>query len=182
MRIQAVFSPEDCTSDKAGARSDCEAMFAEMFPGVESPRFDENHAGMAIAAVNPGLALALRSASAFMLGKMPFGQSTMLRELAIATVNTKLGSEYGLKSRRGACHNAGIDECMLAALPDASANSFDADQALVVEYAAAVVDTDLSDDLLARFSERFGEAGAVECAALAGLWSCWAMIIEVGRP
>ena len=182
MRINAIFNPADCSTLDNGLAETCRSMFAEMFPGVENPQFDENHAGMAIAANSPGLALAMRSASAFMLAEMPFGKSVQLRELAIATVNAKLGSEYGLSSRKGACHNAGITDEMLSRLPDHRDGPFDVDQAMVVEYAAAVAEVNVSDDLLSRFSKRFGEGGAIECAALVGLWSCWAMIIEVGRP
>lgn len=182
MRINAVFKPADILQVDDQALAESAAMFATMFPNIENPAFDEHHAGMAIAAVNPALALHLRSISAFMLLEMPFGQHAALRELAIATVHRKLDCQYGFKSRLDACKAAGISDAILAVLPVPDRKLLDAEQALVVEYAAAVVDNEVNDELLDRFVEYFDEKSAVECASIVGLWSCWTMIINIGQP
>ena len=182
MRVNPVFRPADFVPSEGASREDSAAMFSTMFPGVADPGFDAAHAGFAIVAVNPGLALQLRAISMFMLATMPFGRRTLLRELAIQTAHRKLNCAYGFNARVAGGLAAGLTEAMLAALPDPRPEIFDEEQRLVIAYAAAVVDNAVDDELLARFTAHFDEKAAIECAALVGMFACWSMIINVGAP
>lgn len=178
-RIKAVHRPGDYAGDPA----DVDALFATLFPGVESPAFDANHDGMAIAALNPKLALTLAQASRFMALDLGWCQRADLRELAILTVNTHYRSAYSLHSRVATVRACGISDAQTAALSHwHDSPLFDDAQRLVIEYSLAVVSGDVPAALFDRVKTQFGETGAVECTAVIGFWSFWAMFLNATRP
>lgn len=183
MRIRAVFKPSDFQPTPDASRADAEALFEQMFPGVENPEIPRDHAGMAIVALNPGLARHMSAMSRFMALELAFSKRRDLRELAIQTCHLKAGCGFGFESRISAAGAAGISPDQLAALAVWKSSSlFDDEQRLVIEYAEAVHDNAVTDELFQAMVERFGEKGAIECAAIVGYWACWAMIINAAKP
>ena len=183
-RVTAVYKPSDYpgTPDDQ-TREDLAELFGHMFPGVENPEIDRPHSGMAIAALNPRLALHLSKLSGFAALQLGWSKRTDLREIAIQTVNLHFKSDFSAQSRFKAWEAVGLSKDQLAALPYwKTTNLFDAEQRLVIEYALAVVSGEVADELFARVVERYGETGAVECTAVIGLWSMWAMLINATQP
>ncbi len=179
-RVTPIFRPGDYPGDPdAATREQVTALFDRLFPGVAEPRIDQGHAGIAIAAHNPALAGRLADISAFMALDLPWSQRRDLRELAIQTVNLRLGCPYAFQARIHAAEAAGITGAMLDALAVWRASDlFDADQRLVIDYAEAVVANSVSDPLFARLTESFGEKGAVECTTVVAFWSFWALFLN----
>jgi 4-carboxymuconolactone decarboxylase len=158
-------------------------LFAFLFPGVENPKIDENHAGTAITAHNPKLAMLFAQLSRFMALDVEWSKRADLRELAFATLNLKLKSAYSFESRLAAAKASGISAEQLAMLPLWENSAlFDDEQKLVIEYTNAVVSGEVPEALFARVVARFGEKGAVEFTAVVGFWSCWAMLLNAIRP
>lgn len=183
MRIKGIYEPGDYPPDNAELQKDGAALFAHLFPGEENPRIDAHHAGNAIMAHSPKLALHFAQLSRFMALDLGWCRRTDLRELAFATLNLKLKSAYSFESRRGAAEAAGIGPALLAAIPDwETASVFDDEQRLVIAYTQAVVSGEVPEALFARVRDHFGEQGAVEFTAVVGFWSCWAMILNAIRP
>lgn len=183
-RVHLIATPADIPADSGeDSRAATLAMFETLFPGADQPGFDANHAGMAIAAHNPALALALARVSGVVAGQLGWCQRRDLRELAIQTLNLHFGGGYAYESRLPYCTAAGVTAQMLADLSDwQHSPSFDVEQRLTIEYTRAVVATAVSDELFDRVKAVFGEKGAVECTALIGLWSMWAMLLGATRP
>lgn len=183
-RVKAVHSPVDYpdTPDEA-TRRDLAELFAQLFPGVAEPRFDDAHDGMAIAALNPKLALNLARMSGFVALELPWCERRDLRELAIQTVNAHFNCSYSFKARIPIAEGAGISAEQQAALDAWQASDlFDDEQRLVVEYAHAVANGDVPDALFARVVERFGEKGAVELTTVVAFFGFWAMFLNATRP
>lgn len=158
-------------------------LFGTLFPGVPNPEFDEAHEGIAIAALNPQLALTMAKATGFMVGQLHWSQLTNLRELAIQAVNVRLKSPYSFRSRTKVAAAAGISIEQQNALASWRESSlFDGEQRLVIEYANAVVNGKVEQDLFDRIVVAFGEKGAVECTALIGFFAFWAMFLNATRP
>lgn len=183
-RVTAVHKPSDYpgTPDDE-TRAGLAELFGHMFPGVENPEIDRAHSGVAVAALNPGLALHLSRLSGFAALQLGWSQRADLRELAIQTVNLHFKSDYSAQSRYRAWVATGLSMEQLAALPYWKTTSlFDDEQRLVIEYTLAVVSGDVPEALFARVAERYGEKGAVECTAVIGIWSMWAMLINATQP
>ncbi|MBW8754514.1 MAG: hypothetical protein JF595_10235 [Sphingomonadales bacterium] len=183
-RVTAVHKPSDYpgTPDDE-TRAGLAELFGHMFPGVENPEIDRAHSGVAVAALNPGLALHLSRLSGFAALQLGWSQRADLRELAIQTVNLHFKSDYSAQSRYRAWVATGLGMEQLAALPYwKTTNLFDDEQRLVIEYTLAVVSGDVPEALFARVAERYGEKGAVECTAVIGVWSMWAMLINATQP
>lgn len=183
-RVTAVHKPGDYPGNPdEPTRAALAELFGHMFPGVENPEIDRAHSGVAIAALNPGLALHLSKLSGFAALQLGWSQRTDLRELAIQTVNLHFKSDYSARSRHRAWQAAGLSMEQLAALPYwQTTGLFDDEQRLVIEYALAVVSGDVPEALFARIAARYGEKGAVECTAVIGIWSMWAMLINAVQP
>jgi alkylhydroperoxidase family enzyme len=181
MRVTGVFRPGDYPGQlDAETREDLEEFFGTLFPGVANPELDENHAGLAVAAHNPKLALALAQLSRLIALDLPFCRARPdLRELAIQAVNLRFGSAYSFASRKGAARAAGLAEAQLDALPAwRESPLFDEDQRLVLAYAEAVASGDAPEPLFREVATRFGERGAVELTTVAGFWGFWAMLLN----
>lgn len=183
-RVTAVYRPSDYpgTPDEQ-TRADLAELFGHMFPGVENPEIDKPHSGVAIAALNPGLALQLSKLSGYAALKLGWSQRADLREIAIQTVNLHFKSDFSARSRFRAWEAVGLSMEQLAALPYwQTTDLFDDEQRLVVEYALAVVGGNVPEELFARIVARYGEKGAVECTAVIGIWSMWAMLLNATQP
>jgi alkylhydroperoxidase family enzyme len=183
-RVTAVRRPSDYpgTPDEQ-TRADLAELFGHMFPGVENPEIDGPHTGMAIAALNPKLALHLTKLSGYAALQLGWSRRADLREIAIQTVNLHFKSAFSAQSRFKAWEAVGLGKDQLAALPYwQTTDLFDDEQRLVIEYALAVVSGDVPEALFARVADRFGEKGAVECTAVIGIWSMWAMLLNATVP
>lgn len=183
-RVTAVYKPSDYpgTPDEQ-TREDLAELFGHMFPGVESPEIDRPHSGVAIAALNPRLALHLSKLSSFAALQMGWSKRADLREIAIQAVNLHYKSDFSARSRHRAWEAVGLRMEQLAALPYwETTGLFDEEQRLVIEYTLAVVQGDVPEELFARISAEFGEKGAVECTAVIGVWSMWAMLLGATQP
>ena len=183
-RVTPVYRPSDYPgSPDEQTREDLAELFAHMFPGVDDPEIDRPHSGVAIAALNPRLALHLSKLSSFAALQMGWSKRADLREIAIQTVNLHYKSDFSARSRHRAWEAVGLRMEQLAALPFwQSTGLFDEEQKLVIEYTLAVVAGEVPEALFTRVVARFGEKGAVECTAVVGVWSMWAMLLNAAQP
>ncbi len=179
-RVTTINRPADYPGNPdAVAREDLAALFAHLFPGKPDPEIDKFHAGVAIAAHAPKLALNLAKLSGLIAGELGWCQRKDLRELAIQALNLYYKSDYSFRCRAGIAAGAGISHEQQTALPDWQTSSlFDEEQRLTIEYTRAVVTGAVPDELFARVKARWGERGAVECTALIGFWAFWAMFLN----
>lgn len=179
MRVKGIFD----ASNYDGDPGEVAALFDALFPGQTAPHFDQDHAGLAIAAHNPRLALMLAQLSRFVALDTSWSRRTDLRELAIEAVNLHFRSSYAFQSRVRIADAAGLSPEMLAALPDWRISSlFDDEQRLVIEYGHAVASGDVPAPLFRRIVNAYGERGAVECTCVIALWSFWAMMLNAMGP
>jgi alkylhydroperoxidase family enzyme len=179
-RVTLINRPEHYpgTPDEA-TKADIAALFAALFPGEADPEINQFHAGVAIAAHNPKLALNLARMSGLIAGELGWCQRKDLRELAIQALNLHYRSDYSFRSRMATATACGISAEQQAALPDWRGSTlFDGEQRLTIEYAEAVVTGDVPEELFARVKAQWGEQGAVECTALIGFWAFWAMFLN----
>jgi alkylhydroperoxidase family enzyme len=183
-RVTEIYKPSQYPGTPGeDTRQDLTELFQYLKPGASDPEIDERHAGIAIAAQNPQLALALAKLSGFIGGKLPWCQRQDLRELAIQTVNLHFKSDYAFNARIPNAAAGGIRTEMLAALPSwRTSGVFTAEQRLIIEYTHAVAAGEVSDELFARVVERYGEKQAVECTALIAFWSFWALFLNATHP
>ena len=180
MRVHGVFKPGD-HPDYPNA--ELSALFETLFPGNPSPAFDRNHAGLAITAYNPKLALHFANLSRFLALDTSWCQRNDLRELAIQTVNLHFKSDFSFNARVPNAQAAGITSAQLAALREGQASDvFDEEQRLVIDYAKAVVTGAVASDLFSQVVKKYGETGTVEFTAVVAFWSAWAMIINAAAP
>ena len=179
-RVHLINKPGDypgTPDDATGA--DLAALFGALFPGNLAPEINKFHAGVAIAAHSPKLALHLAKLSGLIAVELGWCQRTDLRELAILAVNLQFKSDYGFRSRLPNANAAGLSDDQLAALTDWQGSAlFDEDQKLTIAYAHAVASGDVPGELFDRVKTRWGEQGAVECTALIGFWGFWAMFLN----
>jgi len=184
MRIRGIQKLGDYpTAPGEGPSAEMVELFEYLFPGVPDAEIDQHHAGTAITAHNPTLALLFAQLSKFMAVEMEWAKRTDLRELAFATLHEKFKAAYPFESRYNAAIAAGLSAEQLAMLSMwRTSRVFDDEQRLVIEYTQAVVAADVPDELFKRVVDRYGEKGAVEFTALVGFWSCWAMILNAIRP
>jgi alkylhydroperoxidase family enzyme len=183
-RVKAVFRPEDYpgTPDPQ-TKAELAELFAHLFPGKADPEIDLSHAGVAIAALNPKLALNLATLSEFIALEMPWCHRADLRELAIQALNLHFKCDFAFQARLPNAQAAGIGAELLAAIPYwRTSPMFNEEQRLVVEYTNAVVVGDVPEGLFARVSDIYGEKGAVEFTAAVAWWSFWAMLLNATGP
>ena len=158
-------------------------LFQTLMPGLPDPQIDQRHAGLAIAAQNPKLALGLAKLSAYIAGELPWCLRKDLRELAIQAVNVHFKSEYSFNARMPNALAAGIDAQRQAALRSWQTSTlFTEEQRLVIEYAEAAVRGEVSDELFSRIVDAHGEKQAVECTAVIAFWSFWAIFLKATHP
>jgi len=183
-RVKAIHRSDDYPGmPDEMTRQELVALFQHLFPGNPHPEIDQSHAGLAVAAHNPKLALNLAKLSALIAGELPWSQRRDLRELAIQAVNVHFGSDYSFQARMGAAQAAGISADQLAAIAHwRTSPLFNEEQGLVLEYAHAVASGQVPGALFGRVVERYGEKGAVELTSLIAFWSFWALFLNATRP
>ncbi len=179
-RVKHVSTPSDYpgTPDEA-TRGDLKEFFGELFPGSDSPRIDAAHAGFAIAAQSPRLALHMLRMTRHLALEMQWSKRRDLLELAVQTVNLHFRCESSFEARLASAKAAGISAELLAALPYWRTTSvFNDEQRLVIEYTEAVTAGEVPQALFSRVVERHGEKGAIEFTAAVAWWSFWAMMLN----
>lgn len=175
-RVNPIYKPSDANPSQ---QADVAALFQELFPGVPNPQIDSSHAGIAIAALNPKLALNAAQFSRFIVLDMPWCERPDLQELAVLTLNLHFKCDYAEEVRRARVRAAGISAALQDALPDWSDSPlFDEEQRLVIAYTSATISGSVTDALFAEVVERYGEKGAVEFTAAISWWSFWAMFLK----
>jgi alkylhydroperoxidase family enzyme len=180
-RINLVFKPSDYpgTPDDA-TREALEELFGYMYPGQANPEIPGKSAGFAIVTQNPQLALLLVKLSAFVLGEMPFtSKRKELREFAVQTLNWHFKCDFSFQAHMPHSVHEGMSLEQQALLPFwRTANVFNEEQRLIIEYTLAVVVGDVPEELFSRVKNRYGEKEAVELTFAIGWWSLWAMLIN----
>lgn len=175
-RVKPIYKPSDANPSE---HADVAALFQELFPGVPNPEIDSSHAGIAIAALNPKLALNAAQFSRFIVLEMPWCERPDLQELAILTLNLHFKCDYAEEVRRPRVRAAGISAALQDALPDWRGSPlFDEEQRLAIAYTSATISGAVTDALFAEVAERYGEKGAVEFTAAISWWSFWAMFLK----
>lgn len=179
-RVKAIHKPGDYPSPDGTTKAELAELFGTLFPQARDPEFDAAHAGLAIAAQSPKLALNLAKMSGFMAKDLAWAkQHPELNELAIQTLNIHFKSHYTLRARRPHAEAAGISDKLLAAIPVwENTDLFGEEQRLVIEYTCAVIQGDVPAPLFARIAARYGERGAVELTAIIAWWSMWTMFLN----
>ncbi len=172
-RVKPVYKPADYpgTPDEA-TRADVAALFGYLFPGNDNPEIDAAHAGIAITAQNPRLALHLAQMSGFIVRDMAWCQRARLHELAVQTVNLHFNCVYTLRARQNRAQALGLGP----------GGVLDEEDQLIVDYTKAVVSGSVPDALFGLVVARYGEKEAIECSAAIAWWSLWAMIINALNP
>lgn len=183
-RVTAVYEPSQYPGTPSEAtREDLAELFRYLFPQASDPVIDKRHAGLAIAAQHPKLALELAKLSSLIAGGLTWCQRRDLRELAIQTLNTHFKSVYSFNARIPNALAGGIGADLQAALPSwQTSNLFNDEQRLIIEYTQAVVRGDVPGELFSRMLARYGEKEAIECTALVAFWSFWAMFLNATHP
>ena len=183
-RVTGVYKPGDYPGvpDEA-TRKDLQELFEQMFPGQRDPQFDAAHAGWAIMAQNPRLALYMTKLTTYIARDMPWCLRRDLRELLIQTVNLHFKCESSFHARFPHAVTAGISAELQAAIPYwRTTRSFDDEQRLVIEYTFAAAAGDVADELFERVVQKYGETQAIEFTAAIAHWSFWAIFLNATRP
>ncbi len=180
-RVTPVFSPDDFPGDvDEGVRKDLGALFQYLFPEGEK---GEPHAGYAILAQSPALALGVARCADAVIYDTPWTQRSDLREIAIQTLNLHFQCDFSFHAHLPIAQRWGIGAEQQAAIPYwRTSPLFDDEQRLVIEYTFAVVSGPVPEELFQRVKDAFGERGAVECTVAIGWWSLWAMLLNATQP
>ena len=110
-RVTAVYRPGDYPEPADGeTRAELSELFAFLFPGQAEPEIDASHAGIAIAARSPKLALQLTRLSGLLAGGVAWSQRRDLFELAVQSVNLHFGCDYSFRCRLPVAAAAGVSE------------------------------------------------------------------------
>jgi hypothetical protein len=151
-----------------------------MYPGQENPEIPGKSAAFATVARDPRLALRLIKLSDYILREMPWtSKRNALKQLAIQTLNVHFKCHFSFQSHLRPAAAAGITLEQQACIPFwRTANVFDDEQRLVIEYTLAVVTGDVPEELFARVVKQYGEQEAFEFTVGVAWWSLWAMIIN----
>lgn len=183
MRVKAVFRRQDFQASPEASEADADAFFAQLAPGNPDFAIPWDHGGMAIVASSPRLATQMGAMSRLLALDVEFSKRADLREIAVQITHILNGCGFGFESKIKSWQAAGLSLEQLAALSVWETSSlFDDEQRLVLEYATAVYDNAVSDELLGRFKAQFSDKAAVECATIVGFWTCWSMVINVAAP
>jgi alkylhydroperoxidase family enzyme len=186
-RVKGVYKLSDYPGNPDEAtRKSLKELFdyiGKAFPEGEEPVINGPHAGLAMVALNPQMALELTRATMYIAVETGWAQRVDLRELAIQVVNLHFKCDFSYRAHLRVGVEAGIKPEQQAALPFwRTANVFNDEQRLVIEYTNAVVTGDVPEELFSRVVSHFGEKGAIEFTTVVGMWSLWTMIINATRP
>ena len=180
-RIGYIYKPSDYPGNPdETTRGELAALFEHLCPG--DPKA-EPHAGYALLAHSPRLALNIAHLADYIVREMPWTQRRDLRELAIQALNLHFKCDFSFQAHLRYAQVSGITLEQQAAIPYWRTSSlFDEEQRLVIEYSFAVATGDVPGELFSRVVGRYGERGAVELTAAISWWSFWAMILNALRP
>jgi alkylhydroperoxidase family enzyme len=183
-RVTGVFKPSDYPGDPDPATTnDLAEFFERMFPGQENPHFDAAHAGWAVLAHNPRLALHMSRLTTFVARDMPWSPRRDLRELVIQTVNLHFKCEFSFRARFPGAITAGLPAELQAAIPYwRTTDVFDAEQRLAIEYTLAAAAGDVPDELFDRVVKQYGEKRTIEFTVAVAHWASWAILLNASRP
>jgi alkylhydroperoxidase family enzyme len=183
-RVKLVFKPSDFpgTPDEA-TKNALGELFGHMFPGQTNPEIPGKSSAFATVARDPRLALRLIKLSDYILREMPWtSQRQAQKQLAIQTLNWHFKCDFSFQSHIRPAQALGITIEQQALLPFwRTANVFDEEQRLVIEYTLAVCAGDVPDELFARVVKQYGEMEAIEFTVGVAWWSFWAMLINATR-
>jgi alkylhydroperoxidase family enzyme len=179
-RVKLIFKPSDYPHPDEATRQDLAELFEHLSPGEPKT---EPHAGYALLAQSPRLALGIARLGDYVVRDMPWSQRRDLRELAVQALNLHYKCDFSFHAHLTYAQVSGISLEQQAAIPYwRTSHLFDDEQRLVIEYSFAVATGDVPGELFARVAEKYGERGAVEFTAVVAWWAFWAMILNAVRP
>ena len=180
-RLKLVYKPSDFpgTPDEPTKKA-LNALFEHMFPGQAEPEIPGKSGAFAAVARDPRLALLLIKLSDYILREMPWtARRHAVKQLAIQTLNLHFKCDFSFQSHLHPAQAAGITLEQQALIPFwRTANVFDDEQRLVIEYTFAVCAGVVPDELFARVVRQYGEQEALEFSVAVAWWSFWAMLIN----
>ncbi|GAB7093328.1 hypothetical protein JCM30237_04800 [Halolamina litorea] len=100
------------------------------------------------------------------------------RELVILLAAAENGSRYEWHQHVRIGGDAGVTEAEMAAIADGDFGGFDADEALLLRYAAAVLAGEVDDDLHDAFVAAYDESTAVGTASLASGYTSLSGVLD----
>jgi alkylhydroperoxidase family enzyme len=176
-RVGYILDPQDHPAAQDGpTRAHLAAFFEHLFPAGQK---GQPHAGYAILAHSPQLALGIARLSDTIIYDVEWTKRRDLRELANQTLNLHFKCDFSFRAHLGIAQAAGVSLEQQAAIPYWRTSSlFNDEERLVIEYTEACVRGDVPEELFARVAQRFGDRGAVEFTVAVAWWSFWAMILN----
>jgi alkylhydroperoxidase family enzyme len=179
-RVKLIFKPGDYPDPDEATRNDLMELFEHLSPG--EPK-SEPHAGYALLAQSPRLALGIARLGDYVVRDMPWSQRRDLRELAVQALNLHFKCDFSFHAHLTYAQVSGISLEQQAAIPYwRTSHLFDDEQRLVIEYSFAVAAGDVPEELFARVVRKYGERGTVEFTSVVAWWAFWAMILNAVRP
>lgn len=144
-----------------------EGPFAKVATRGSRVTFGRELEGAAVYAKHPRLLLAITryDRAAERAKQVP----KLLAELGVAKAAAMVGCEFCIDISSEYVRRAGLSDAQLLALHEARASGlFDEDQLLVIDLAEGMTRTpgEVSDELMARIVERFGDKGTLELVHL----------------
>lgn len=132
---------------------------------------------------NPAFAVRMIDLCDVVLNELPWAQNIKMRELAIMTIYQRQRCDYGYRAHYNVALQNGITETQLAQLPlFRSSDLFDDEERTVIEFANAVLDGTVSDELFDRAKALYGEKAMLEFTAVVAYWAFWGMLINTLEP
>ena len=106
------------------------------------------------------------------------GLSERERELVILLAAAESGCRYEWHQHVSIGRDAGVDDAEMAAIADGEFDGFAGDEALLLRYAAAVIDHGVDDALHDAFVDAYDESTAVGTASLASGYVSLAGVLD----
>lgn len=105
------------------------------------------------------------------------GLTDRQRELVILAVADQIGSEYEWQQHVNIATKLGLEEAEIVAVSTGDLDRFTPEERLLTEYARAVVDGEVTDELHADLAERFDDETIVGIAAAAAGYLTFGRIV-----
>lgn len=184
-RAKLVYRPDDFPGPVDDEkREQIDAVFEHMKGFSGKPEIPGTAGAFAIVARDPKLALLLLQLSDYMTKECAWTTERRdLRQLMIQTLNLHFRCDFNFQSHLSSAERDGISAELQASIPYWEVTTiFNDEQRLVVEYTFAALKGEVTDELFARVSDRFGEPGALEFTNAIAWWSFWAIVAGAVRP
>ena len=180
-RVKSIFKISDHPMAAEPATGEAlQELFDHLFPGGP---VGEPHAGYAILAQSPKLALNIAKMSDCILGDVGWTRRRDLRELSVQALNLHYKCDFSFHAHLSLAELSGITLEQQAALPYWQTSAlFNEEQKLVIEYTLACISGEVDEELFAKVVDHYGEQGAIEFTVTVGWWSLWAMLLNATRP